>query len=94
MRKKTEMPETEFTTKTEILADLWMNYREDEEFLDFIAYNDLGLPLAYAVTNRIVKSTPVADELITETWNLLLSALEIESDEGYDSLDDLLGWVT
>jgi len=94
MRKKTRMPETEYTTKTEILADLWMNYREDEEFLDFIAYNDLGLPLAYAVTNRIVKSTPVADELIIETWNLLLSALEIESDEGYDSLDDLLGWVT
>jgi hypothetical protein len=34
-----------FDNKISILAELWMNYRDDEELQDFIEYNDLGLPL-------------------------------------------------
>jgi hypothetical protein len=67
-----------------------MNYRTDEEFEDFIAYNDIALPLSYAITNKIVESTPIAESFINETWTLLLSGLEIE-DTGFDSLDDVLG---
>ena len=68
-----------------------MNYRDDEEFLDFIEYNDLGLPLAYALANGIVeKATSAAETLIDETFELLLGALEIPQDEGFESLDDLL----
>ena len=80
---------TPLTTRTEILADLWLNYRNDEEFTDFIEYNDLGLPLSYAVAEGIIKSTPVADAFINETFDLLLSALDIE-DDGYDALDAML----
>lgn len=78
-------------TRAEILADLWLNYRDDEEFKDFIAYNDLGLPLAYMITTNIVQSTAVADNFINETFDLLLAAMETE-DAGFDSLDDLLGF--
>lgn len=78
-------------TKAEILADLWLNYRDDEEFTDFIAYNDLGLPLAYMITTNIVQTTAIADNFINETFDLLLAALETE-DVGFDSLDDLLGF--
>jgi hypothetical protein len=67
-----------------------MNYRDDEEFLDFIEYNDLGLPLSYAFSNSIVEKTEMLETLINETFDLLLSALEILQDEGFDSLDDLL----
>jgi hypothetical protein len=74
-----------------MLADLWMNYRGDEEFNDFIEYNDLGMPLAYAIANNIVEKTAMAETLINETFELLLAALEIPEDEGFDSLDDLLG---
>lgn len=86
------MPEnlTPFTNRTMILADLWMNYRGDEEFNDFIEYNDLGMPLAYATANNIVEKTAMSETLINETFELLLAALEIVDDEGFDSLDDLL----
>ena len=65
-----------------------MNYRDDADFIDFIEYNDLGLPLAYAVFNNIVATNPPAIELINETFTLLLAALNIE-DEGFQVLDEL-----
>ena len=65
-----------------------MSYRDDMDFLDFIEYNDLGLPLAYAVSNNIVATNPPAIEMINETFTLLLAALQIE-DEGFEMLDEL-----
>lgn len=72
-----------------ILADLWLNYRDDEEFQDFVEYNDLGLPLSYAIANGIVETNPIAENFIQESFNLLLAGLAIE-DTGFESLDELL----
>ena len=80
---------TPFLTKCEILSDLWLNYKADDEFKDFIVYNDLGLPLAYAVAEGIVEATPIATNFINETFELLLAGLAIE-DEGFETLDGLL----
>lgn len=80
---------TPYTDKVAILADLWMNYRQDEEFTDFVEYNDLGLPLAYAIDNSIIDSSQLAEKFVNETFDLLLGALEIE-DTGFESMDDLL----
>ena len=84
------MAETEFSVKCEILADLWLNHREEEEWGDFIEYNDLGLPLSYAISNGIVESTSMAEMFIGETYNLLLEYLGVEDDAGFDSLEDVL----
>lgn len=83
------MDETTYSDKVSILADLWLNYRSDEDFLDFVEYNDMGLPLAYAIDNEIVESTDQAKKFIDETFDLLLTVLEVE-DTGFESLDDLL----
>jgi hypothetical protein len=80
---------TDFRTKAEILAELWMDYRDDEGFKDFIEYNDLGLPLAYAVANGIVDSNEMVERFIDETFRVLLAATGVE-DLGYDNLQDLL----
>jgi len=82
------MSETNFRTKADILADLWMNFRNDEDFTDFISYNDLGLPLAYLISNEIVNGTAVSTKFINETYALLLASLEIEDNE-YETIDDL-----
>ena len=86
----TENTSTTYSDKALILADLWLNYRQDEEFSDFVEYNDIGLPLAYVIANDIVKSTDLAERFITETFDLLLAGLEIE-DTGFETLDELLG---
>jgi hypothetical protein len=83
------MNSTSYTDKCSILADLWLNYRSDEEFQDFTEYNDLGLPLAYAIDNDIVKSTEMAQRFIEETFDLLLASLEVD-DSGFETLDELL----
>ena len=86
-----EQTETTFEDKASILADLWLNYRQDDEFADFIEYNDIGLPLAYAIANDIVKTTDIATRFIEETFSLLLEGLDIQEDTGFENLDDLLG---
>jgi hypothetical protein len=81
---------TSFETRCEILSDLWLNYKADDEFKDFIVYNDLGLPLAYAISEGVVENTPPAENFINETFELLLAGLGIE-DEGFENLDEMLG---
>jgi hypothetical protein len=83
---------TTFENKTTILADLWLNYRYDKEFTDFVEYNDLGLPLAYAINEGIVDTTDLATNFINETFDLLLAGLNIDDspDEGFISLDQML----
>ena len=76
--------------KITILAELWMNYRDDEEWQDFIEYNDLGLPLAYFLMNEIVLPTDQAEVYINETYDLLVAALAVEDTE-WESLDQILG---
>ena len=80
---------TSFESKTVILSDIWLNYRQDTEFEDFVVYNDLGLPLAYAISEGIVKTTELATNFINETFDLLLSGMGITEDTGFESMDDL-----
>jgi hypothetical protein len=54
-------------------------------------YNDLGLPLAYAIASGIVDPSVLSKQYIEETFVLLLSALKIEEDTGFESLDDMFG---
>ena len=84
------MDTTTYSNKIVILSDLWINYKQDEEFIDFVEYNDLGLPLAYAIDHEIVKTTETAQRFIEETFDLLIAALEVE-DTGFETLDELLG---
>ena len=83
------MTPTTYSNKCLILADLWLNFRSEEEFKDFVEYNDLGLPLAYMIANNIVDSSEIAEKFINETFDLLLAGLGIE-DTGFELLDDIL----
>lgn len=83
---------TTFENKCGILADVWLNYRYDEEFRDFVAYHDLGLPLAYCISEGIVDSTDLASNFINETFASLLVLFDIE-DTGFDNLGDLLDYA-
>ena len=81
---------TPFETRADILADLWMNYRSDDEFQDFLQYNDVGLPAAWLIAEDLCTPNERLKAMIDETFILLLTALEVKDDTGFDSLDDLL----
>lgn len=79
---------TAYEAQCDILADLWVEYKSEPEFKDFVEYNDLGLPLAYSIANGIVANTELAKSFIEETFVTLLGVLKIE-DTGFDSLADV-----
>lgn len=80
---------TSFPKKCEILSFIWSYYRDEEEYLDFADYNDLGLPLAYLVHNNLVKLQGKAESLIEETWDYLLGHHGYEEDTGFDSFEEM-----
>ena len=82
--------QTPFEVRCMILADLWMNYRKDDEFQDFLEYNDVGLPAAWLIAEELCTPGDKLKGMINETFVLLMKALDIEEDTGFDSLDDML----
>lgn len=81
---------TTFEARCNILSELWMEYRDEVEFTDFVEYNDLGLPLAFLLDEGIVQATDRSTIMINETFDLFLATLGRETDEGYENLDDML----
>ena len=85
----TENTTTPYSNRCDILAELWVEYKNDIEFEDFFDYNDLGLPIAYAISSDIVKSTSLAESFVNETFELFLEVLNIDGDTGFESLADI-----
>ena len=75
--------------KIKILSELWMGYRDEEGFEEFIEYNDIGLPLSYFIDAEIVDPSPRADLYLSETFDMLLASLELE-DTGFEGLEEML----
>jgi hypothetical protein len=79
----------DFANKAGILGQLWIEFRGDEDFTDFIEYNDLGLPMSYMVAEGLIKEcSPTGESLIEETFNMFCELLEI-TDEDFDILDEI-----
>lgn len=84
---------TTFEAMCAILADLWIDYKSDKYFKDFISYNDIGLPIAFLIDNELVEPTELAKRYVHETWDIFLDALEIKQDLGWESLEELFDFV-
>lgn len=85
---------TSFEDACSILAELWINHREEKKFEDFVSYNDLGLPLAFLIDSELVTTTEIANKYIEETWHILLKSLEITEDIGFTCLEDILNYIS
>jgi hypothetical protein len=81
---------TEFVSQCEVLSELWIKYRNEVDFQDFVQYNDIGLPLAFLISEGIVDNpTEAAKSFVTEAFTIFITALNIE-DTGFKSLEELL----
>ena len=86
---------TPFSNRCEILSELWMDYRHDEDFEDFVEYNDIGLPLAYMVSTDLANANEQGIQYINETFDLLLQAMSLDDiEDGWESLEQLLDAVS
>jgi hypothetical protein len=80
---------TDFSNICDILGELYSQYSEDEDFKDFIEFNDLGLPLAYFVRENLATPSDDGVRYIMETWDLFITSLDIE-DTGFNNLNEVL----
>ena len=81
------MTMTDFYTKCEILKDFTVRY--EEEYQEFIEFNDIGFPLAYFNVERLALPSVDGMRFIEETWDLLLAEMDVD-DTGFEDLDDLI----
>jgi hypothetical protein len=79
---------TSYNKKCVILSELWLDHRDDNDLEAYVSYNDIALPLAYMICNDIVKSTPMAEPFINESFSALLELFGI-ADEGFEDFDDV-----
>ena len=74
----------------EFARDFTTGELDREFFKDFVIYNDLGIPLAQAVTYELAEPTEAGEEVIVETWNNFCNMLDVDPDGEYEDLDDLI----
>lgn len=80
---------TNFSSKCSILGEIWEDHREDKEFVDFVEYNDLGLPLGYLNSEGLAVPTSDGMRYIEETFDLFLSSLNVK-DTGFNDLNEVM----
>ena len=72
----------DYADKTGILGQLWIDYREDENFSLFMEYNDIGLPLSYVVAEGLVPAlTQLGEDYVDETLEMFFKLLGITEQE-------------
>ena len=79
---------TGFTSRCEILGHFYSQYRDEKDFQDFMDFNDLGLPLAYFVSENLCDVSDDGVRYINETFDLFIASLEIK-DTGFTNLQDV-----
>jgi hypothetical protein len=79
---------TTFSNKVEILADLWLDYSEDERFEQFAEINNVGLPLAFLLKHHFCTLTESGTESINDTFAELIDMADVE-DSGFANLNEI-----
>lgn len=79
---------TTFSSKVEILADLWLNYSEHDTFAEFAEINNVGLPLAFLLKHHFCILTDSGTDSINDTFAELIDMADIE-DTGFDNLNHI-----
>lgn len=72
----------QFADKAGVLGQLWIEFRHDEDFSEFMDYNDLGMPMSYMVAEGLIKDlSPVGEEMLEETFKMFLTLIEVTEEE-------------
>lgn len=78
-----------FSEKASVISSLWLEFKEDEDFSDFMEYNNVGCPLAYASTQGLIAQlTPQGIEIVEETFNQFIDEINVSEEEIDEVLPD------
>lgn len=87
------MSQTPFSNKVEILGQFWLFYREqakdDEGWVDFFDWADIGLPMAYMAWQELVTIKPDAKKYINDAWGVFCEMLNLDTNTRYGSIEEV-----
>ena len=83
--------QTSLEDKAQIIVEFTQDSFLDEEYSAFFDDNDLGVPLAIAVTQDMVDLTDSGLMIFEETWRDLCDLFDASPEESYEQLADLSG---
>ena len=78
-----------FSNRCRILSELWFDYRNDADLKNFMEYNNLGLPIAYAIHGEIVLPTELAKQYVNETFELFAESLGLDPQRDWLNVDEM-----
>jgi len=79
----------DFADKTGILGQLWIDFRDDDNFSAFMDYNDIGVPMAYYLAEGLINGlTPLGEQYVEESLDMMFKLLEITEAE-VDGLEEI-----
>ena len=87
-----------FDNRVAVLGESYTAGIEDEGWLQFKSYSDVGLPLAYLLSSGVVEVTEATrdniESYIDETYELLMQLLEVpeEDKNNFADLDELISY--
>ena len=83
------MSKTDFSDRVSILSDLFMWHNGDAEWEEFFDIQDLGVPLAVAITQGGATPTDIGISWINESFDAMCEFLNIE-DTGFSVIDEMM----
>ena len=92
------MSKTLFSSKCQVLGELWLYYKEDavknENWADFFRWADVALPLSYVVWQGIAVLSDEDNDgqrFINEAYDVFCQMIGIDKDIDYPTLGDAFG---
>jgi hypothetical protein len=83
----------EMGRKIAVLADLYLNYRDEDQFREFADYNDIGLPIAHLVHTGLCTMNNEGKIYVEETYDLLIAAMGVDPEESYETIEDMVQFM-
>ena len=87
-----------FDNRVAVLGEAYTAGIEDEGWLQFKSFSDVGLPLAYLISSGVVEVTTDTREsienYIDETYELLMQLLEVPDEDrnNFADFDELISY--
>lgn len=89
------MSKTLFSSKCQVLGELWLYYREDaannENWREFFQWADIGLPMAYMAWQGVVTIKAEGEEYVNNAYDVFCEMISIDPSVEYPSLGHAFG---
>jgi hypothetical protein len=81
---------TSFENRCKILGEYWISMKDEDDASEFITINDIGLPLAFLLSEGLVSIVkPEAEQFVNETWAMFSKFLNLSDEVAYEDIESV-----